>query len=87
MDKKEIKMKSSGIVRNLDNVGRLVIPKEIRKVLGINEGDPLEIVQVNSEIVVRKHSKGCIFCGSDKDVVEFNGVVVCDECRKALNKE
>ncbi|POO88702.1 AbrB family transcriptional regulator, partial [Clostridium sp. 2-1] len=58
-------MKSSGIVRNLDNLGRVVIPKEIRKVLGINEGDPIEIAKVNNDIVLRKYSKGCIFCGSD----------------------
>ncbi|WP_297427898.1 AbrB/MazE/SpoVT family DNA-binding domain-containing protein [Clostridium sp.] len=77
-------MKASGIVRNLDNLGRVVIPKEIRKVLDINEGDPVEIVKVNNDVVLRKYSKGCIFCGSDKGVVEFNGAVVCDECRQAL---
>ena len=54
-------MKSSGIVRKLDPLGRIVIPKEIRKVLGIGEGDSLEIAKVDNEIVVRKYSKGCIF--------------------------
>ncbi|OOP74657.1 AbrB/MazE/SpoVT family DNA-binding domain-containing protein [Clostridium beijerinckii] len=80
-------MKSSGIVRNLDNLGRVVIPKEIRKVLGINEGDPMEIVKVNNDIVLRKYSKGCIFCGSDKDVSEFNNVSVCSRCREALGQD
>jgi len=80
-------MKTSGIVRNLDNLGRVVIPKEIRKILYINEGDPIEIVKVNNDIVLRKYSKGCIFCGSDKDVVEFNRAVVCDVCRKALGQD
>ena len=79
-------MKSSGIVRKLDPLGRIVIPAEIRKVLGINDGDSLEIAKVDNEVVVRKYIKGCIFCGSDKDVVEFNGAVVCDECRKALGQ-
>lgn len=78
-------MKASGIVRNLDNLGRVVIPKEIRKVLGINEGDPVEIVKVNNDIVLRKYSKGCIFCGSDKDVIEFNSSVVCEGCRNSLS--
>lgn len=55
-------------------------------VLGINDGDSLEIAKVDNEVVVRKYIKGCIFCGSDKDAVEFNGAVVCDECRKALGK-
>ena len=80
-------MKASGIVRNLDNLGRVVIPKEIRKVLGINEGDPIEITKINNDIVLRKYSKGCIFCGSDKDVSEFNNVSVCSRCREALGQD
>lgn len=79
-------MKASGIIRNVDPLGRVVIPKEIRKVLGINEGDPIEIVKVNNDIVLRKYIKGCIFCGSDKEAVEFNGAVVCEGCRKALGQ-
>lgn len=79
-------MKASGIVRNVDNVGRVVIPMEIRKVMEINEGDPLEIVRVNNDIVLRKYSKGCIFCGSDKENVEFNGALVCERCKKDLCK-
>jgi len=79
-------MKASGIIRNVDPLGRVVIPKEIRKVMGINEGDPIEIVKVNNDIVMRKYSKGCIFCGSDNEVVEFNGVLVCGACRKTLVK-
>jgi len=80
-------MKASGIIRNVDPLGRVVIPKEIRKVMGINEGDPIEIVKVNNDIVMRKYSKGCIFCGSDEEVVEFNGVLVCEGCRKALGQD
>jgi len=79
-------MKASGIVRKLDPLGRIVIPKEIRKVLGINDGDSMEIIKVDNEVVVRKYSKGCIFCGNDKDVAEFRGAVVCDECKNALGK-
>ena len=56
----------------------------MRNILGINEGDPLEIVKVDNEIVVRKYRKGCIFCGSDKEVVEFRDVLVCGECQKAI---
>ncbi|ABR34385.1 MULTISPECIES: AbrB/MazE/SpoVT family DNA-binding domain-containing protein [Clostridium] len=80
-------MKSSGIVRKLDPLGRIVIPKEIRKVLEIYEGDSMEIIKVDNGVVVKKYIKGCIFCGSDKDVVEFNGAVVCDGCRKALGQD
>lgn len=77
-------MKESGILRKVDPLGRIVIPAEIRKVLGINEGDPLEIVNNNNEILLRKYRKGCIFCGSDKGCIEFRGVLVCDGCKKVL---
>ena len=80
-------MKASGIIRNVDPLGRVVIPKEIRKVLGINEGDPLEIAKVNNDIVLRKYSKGCIFCGSEKNVKDFNNVPVCRGCKKSLGGE
>ncbi|AWK52529.1 AbrB family transcriptional regulator [Clostridium beijerinckii] len=80
-------MKASGIIRNVDPLGRVVIPKEMRKVLNINEGDPIEIVKVNNDVVLRKYSKGCIFCGSDKDISDFNNVPVCSGCRKTLSIE
>ena len=80
-------MKASGIIRNVDPLGRVVIPKEMRKVLGINEGDPLEIAKVNNDIVLRKYSKGCIFCGSEKKVKDFNNVPVCSWCKKSLGEE
>ena len=80
-------MKESGIVRNVDNVGRVVIPMEIRKLLGINEGDPLEIAKVNNDIVLRKYSKGCIFCGRENKVYEFKGISVCSWCKKELVRE
>ena len=77
-------MKASGIVRKVDPLGRIVIPKEIRKVMSINEGDPLEIVKDNNGILLKKYNKGCIFCGSDKNIIEFKGMLVCEECKKAL---
>lgn len=80
-------MKASGIVRKLDPLGRVVIPKEIRKVLGINDGDSLEIAKVDNEVVVRKYRKGCIFCGSDEEVSEFKNMLVCSGCRKALGQD
>ncbi|EHI97558.1 transcriptional regulator, AbrB family [Clostridium sp. DL-VIII] len=79
-------MRASGIIRNVDPLGRVVIPKEMRKVMEINEGDPIEIVKVNNEIVLRKYSKGCIFCGNDENVSEFNDLSVCSSCRKALGQ-
>ena len=80
-------MKESGIVRNVDNVGRIVIPKEIRKILGINEGDPVEIVKVNNDVVLRKYSEGCIFCGSNNNIKVFKNMQVCNGCRRALGEK
>lgn len=80
-------MKASGIVRKLDTLGRIVIPAEMRKVLGINDGDSLEIAKVDNEIILRKYSKGCIFCGSDKKVLEFKEILVCGGCKKALGQD
>ncbi|MVX63411.1 AbrB family transcriptional regulator [Clostridium chromiireducens] len=80
-------MKSAGIVRKLDDLGRLVILKEIRNVMEINKGDLMEIVQVNNEIVVKKYSRGCIFCGSDKSITEFKEVSICSVCKTAIGKE
>jgi transcriptional pleiotropic regulator of transition state genes len=77
-------MKKSGIVRNVDNLGRVVLPKEIRKVLSISEGDPVEILKENNQIVVKKYYKGCIFCGNEMEPFEFKGMNVCGECRKEL---
>ena len=80
-------MKASGIVRNLDNLGRVVIPKEMRNLMAIKEGDPVEIIKVNNEVVVRKYSKGCIFCGSIQEISEFKEIIVCNECRKVLGQD
>ncbi|AWK51098.1 AbrB family transcriptional regulator [Clostridium beijerinckii] len=77
-------MKESGIVRKVDPLGRIVIPKEIRKVMSINEGDPLEIVKENNEILLRKYRRGCIFCGGNKSIIKFREMLVCNECKKAL---
>ena len=79
-------MKKSGIVRNVDPLGRVVLPKEIRKVLSISEGDPVEIVKENNQIIVKKYYKGCIFCGDYNEVQEFKGMNVCSGCKKELAK-
>lgn len=80
-------MRDSGIVRKVDPLGRIVIPKEIRKIMAINEGDPLEIVKSNNDIILRKYTRGCIFCGDHKSILEFKGNLVCTECKKALMQE
>ena len=63
-------MKSTGIVRKLDQLGRIVIPKELRTTFDINEADPIEIFVDGTDIVLRKFQQSCIFCGEVEDLVE-----------------
>lgn len=79
-------MQPNGIVRNLDPLGRIVIPKEIRKKHDIHEGDPVIISDEISHIVIKKYRSGCIFCGSEEDLIEYKHMCVCRKCRKSLNK-
>ena len=78
-------MSVCGIVRNMDSIGRVVIPKELRDSLGIKSGDPIEILAKNNEIVIKKYNSGCIFCGSDRDIIEFGSEHICSKCRDKLS--
>lgn len=73
-------MKSIGIVRNLDNLGRIVPPREFLRELHINPGDPVEVTAELGQIVIRPHRPGCIFCGSELGAKEIRGVNVCRKC-------
>ena len=79
-------MKSTGIVRNIDELGRVVVPKELRKKLGIENTDPVEIYADGDKIVLMRYTPVCHFCGSDCDVLEFKGKTVCSACVKALSE-
>ena len=73
-------MKSTGIVRQVDEFGRIVIPKELRNTFDISEKDALEIFVDNDAIVLRKYEPACIFCGNAKDITIFKGRTVCKSC-------
>ena len=79
-------MRSLGIVRNLDQLGRLVIPKETRKVFDINEGDPVEIFTDEDKIILKKYNPGCHCCGSQDDLKEVLGLKICPKCLKEFKK-
>lgn len=79
-------MKSTGIVRKVDELGRIVLPIEMRRTLDIAEKDALEIYVDGDSIILRKYQAACIFCGKSKDVVEFNGKNVCPECVAKLRQ-
>ncbi|MCH4239431.1 MAG: AbrB/MazE/SpoVT family DNA-binding domain-containing protein [Oscillospiraceae bacterium] len=78
-------MKSTGIMRKVDELGRIVLPKELRKALDIKEKDPLEIfVGESGEIILRKYQPACIFCDSMDDIITYKGHNVCRHCMEKL---
>ena len=79
-------MKSTGIVRKVDELGRIVLPIELRRTLDIAERDPLEIYVDGSSIILKKHESACVFCGSTKDITVFKEKNVCAACLKELGK-
>lgn len=77
-------MKSTGIVRGVDELGRIVLPVELRKSLDIKEKDSLEIYIDGETILLKKHVRGCIFCDEAKDVSFFNDKPVCSTCQEIV---
>ena len=73
-------MKSTGIVRKIDELGRIVLPIEMRRTLGIGEKDSLEIFIDGETVVLKKYSPACIFCGSAKNNFDYKGKRVCGDC-------
>ena len=79
-------IKSTGIVRKVDELGRIVIPIELRNKLGIAEKDPIEIFVDGSSIILKKFNPNCVFCGNDKDLFEYNENLICKKCRDKIAK-
>ena len=79
-------MKATGIVRKVDELGRIVLPIELRRTMGIDIKDALEIFVDGASIVLRKYAQTCVFCGGSKGVVEFRGKCVCADCLRELKK-
>ncbi|OPD36982.1 AbrB family transcriptional regulator [Clostridium botulinum] len=80
-------MKNTGIVRKIDSLGRIVLPKELRSALNIKDNEtPLEIYTEGEEIILRKYEPACIFCGEAKEVINFKGKNICKICLKELGK-
>jgi transcriptional pleiotropic regulator of transition state genes len=77
-------MKSTGIVRKIDDLGRMVIPIELRKTMNINKKDPMEIFVDGNKIILRKYEPACIFCGSADDIIEFEGRTICGRCKEKI---
>ncbi|MBE6995493.1 MAG: AbrB/MazE/SpoVT family DNA-binding domain-containing protein [Ruminococcaceae bacterium] len=79
-------MKSTGIVRRVDELGRIVLPIEMRRTLDIGEKDALEIYVEGSSVILKKYKPSCIFCDASKDISEFKGKNICPKCLKELKE-
>lgn len=77
-------MKSTGIVRKVDELGRIVLPVELRRTLNIAEKDALEIYVDDDRIILKKYEPTCIFCGNSKEVISFKGKNICPACLSEL---
>ena len=73
-------IKSTGIIRRVDELGRVVIPKEIRIQFKIEEKDPIEVYVEGNSIVLRKYEDTCIFCGKKNELQNFSNKLICKKC-------
>lgn len=80
-------MKSTGIVRKVDELGRVVIPMELRNKLAIEEKDPIEIYVDGSSIILKKVTKSCIFCGNRDKIEIYKNKPICKKCIQNILKQ
>lgn len=79
-------MKSTGIVRKVDELGRVVIPIELRNKFGIQEKDPIEIYVDGSSIILKKFEPNCVFCGNTKKLIPFKDKLICSKCSSSISE-
>lgn len=79
-------MKSTGIVRKVDELGRIVLPMELRRTLDISVRDSLEIYVDGDQIVLKKYEPACVFCGNAKNVIHYKNKNVCKGCMHDIAK-
>jgi transcriptional pleiotropic regulator of transition state genes len=80
-------MKVTGIVRRVDELGRIVLPKELRKTYDIKEKDPIEIFVDEDKIILKKYEPACIFCDNASDVSVYKGKNICKECMDDMKNQ
>lgn len=73
-------IRSTGVVRKIDNMGRIVLPKETRKMLGIEVKTPLEIFVDEDYIYLKKYEPACVFCREAKNTIHYSGKIICEDC-------
>ena len=80
-------MKATGVVRKIDQFGRIVLPIELRRTLDLEIGDALEIFIDDQTVILRKYEPACIFCGDAKNASLYKGRMVCPDCLKEAGKQ
>jgi len=80
-------MTATGIVRKVDELGRIVLPIELRRTLDINIKDSLEIYVDGEKIILKKYDPACIFCGNARNVQNYKGKFICNDCMKELKEQ
>jgi len=79
-------MKPTGIVRKVDSLGRVVLPKEMRRTMSFSAGQEMEISIDGENIILRKYNKGCVLCGGEDGLAVFSGKPVCDKCVEQIKQ-
>lgn len=80
-------MKSTGIVRHIDELGRIVLPIEMRRIMNLGTSDKVEIYVDSDKIILKKHSESCVFCSSSDSLTEYNGKNICSACLQNLKNQ
>lgn len=79
--------KATGVVRKIDILGRVVIPKELRTTMGMNDNDPVEFFVADNQVILKKYEPGCIFCGDMDSVHRHKGHNVCTRCMSEMSRK
>ena len=79
-------MKTTGIIRQLDTLGRIVLPIELRRTIGIGPKDMIEIFVEGSSVILRKYEPDCLFCGGSRDLTPYKDTMICARCLKELRQ-
>lgn len=80
-------MKSTGIVRSIDKLGRVVLPMETRKLLSLTEGSSVEFYTDNDMIILKKYTPACVFCNNADNLVEYHGMKICENCINEIHRK
>lgn len=80
-------MKAAGYLVRVDELGRIVIPVKIRRMLDFDKGSCLEVFTEEQSLVIRKYTSSCAFCQSEENLTEHNGKFICKACLDAISKK